>query len=534
MAERAKRGFRLPRLLVVAIVVVLLGGGAAVAWAATRTPGPTYRMATAAAATVTNTLNTTGTIQPVSQATVSFPVSGQVASVDVTQGQQVTAGQTLAQLNTNTLSAQVSSAQSSVATAQAKLAADQVSQTTVAAQPQTSSSTKAAGPSKNLVDGQNAVRAAQKKVDDDLNLVSAALKQEKTTCPKVIQSLGTQNKPVDTTTPATTTTTTAPPPPTSTGPSPTEVADCTELMQQVLDYQSKTSTDEHALASAEAALSTALSQAVSSAGQSSSAATKSSTTTNSSRTTGGSSAPASAAQIAADQAAVDSAQAQLAAALQNVAAATLVSPIDGTVAQVAITAGQSTSANSTSAHIVVIGAGASQVTTAVNDGQVGKVKPGQAAAITPDGATKPITGKVTSIGALSSTTSGGAASYPVTISLGDSSQPLFAGATASVSITLGTAQASVTVPTSAVHNVGGFSFVTKVVDGQPSQTRVTLGVVGSTLAQVSEGLSAGDQVVLADLSQELPTANSSTRGLTGGGGRTFGGAGGARPGGPTG
>ena len=84
-----------------------------------------------------------------------------------------------------------------------------------------------------------------------------------------------------------------------------------------------------------------------------------------------SSGPASADQIAADQAAVDAANAQLAAAQQNLAAATLVSPIAGTVADVTITAGQSASANSTTAHVVVIGPGQNEVTTAVTDSQVG-------------------------------------------------------------------------------------------------------------------------------------------------------------------
>ena len=113
-----------------------------------------------------------------------------------------------------------------------------------------------------------------------------------------------------------------------------------------------------------------------------------------------SSGPASADQIAADQAATDSANAQLAEAQQNMAAATLLSPISGTVAEVDLTAGENTSANSTTAHIVVVGPGEDEVTTAVSDSQVGQVKPGQPVRVSPDGSTSPIAGQVSAIGAL--------------------------------------------------------------------------------------------------------------------------------------
>ncbi|HKN99566.1 MAG TPA: HlyD family efflux transporter periplasmic adaptor subunit, partial [Pseudonocardiaceae bacterium] len=232
---------------------------------------------------------------------------------------------------------------------------------------------------------------------------------------------------------------------------------------------------------------------------------------------GGGGQPASADQIAADQAAVDSANAELAAAQQAVAAATMVSPITGTVANVTATAGQSAAAGSADAAVVVIGSGQDEVTTAVTDSQVGQVKPGDKATVTPDGSTTPIAGTVTAVGALGTTTSSGSASYPVTISLGDTSQRLFDGATASVSITLGTTQAAITVPTSAITTLGGFSVVKKVVDGKASVTRVTLGVRGPAVTQVTGGLRAGDQVVLANMNAPVPTANLPQVRLGGGG-----------------
>ncbi|MFI9382775.1 efflux RND transporter periplasmic adaptor subunit [Kutzneria sp. NPDC052558] len=548
---------RRSRVVIGVVVLVLLGGGAA-AFAATQNTSPSYRTATAGPASVTSVLNGIGTVQPISQATVTFPVAGQVATVTVKQGDQVTAGQVLAELNTTALAGQVSAAQSTLATAQAKLAADQSSQTSAVSTPtQTSSSSSSSSSGskssastakltellKSISAGQNAVRGAQQKVDADLQLAGAALKQAQSTCPDIIKQLG--NPPATTTDPSPTTT--SEPPPTTTPP--VDVTTCTDLLQQVQDAQAKTAADETALSQAEAALSTALGQAAAAVQQ---ASTSSSTPSSSGSTStpqtssgtssrggagGGSSTPPSADQIAADQASVDAATAQLAANQQNMAAASLVSPIDGTIAQVDVVAGQNASANSSTAKIVVIGPGGNQVTTAVNDNQVGNVKPGQSATVTPDGAGKPLTGKVVSIGALASTTSGGSSSFPVTISLDGGGTGLFAGSTASVAVILGNAKAAVTVPTSAVHTVGANSFVNALVDGKPAAKRVTVGVIGATVTQITNGLSAGDEVVLANLSDPLPssTSGAGARGLTGGGG-TFrpGGTGGAAGGGATG
>ena len=192
MAER--RGWRPTRrvLIIAGVAVVVLGGGIG-AYAATRPSSDTYRTAVAGPATVTAILATTGTIEPVTEATVGFPVAGQVASVSVQQGQQVSSGQTLATLNTTSLAASVSSAQSTVATAEAKLASDQASQnvvTTSVTTPSKSSgssggggqssgnsaaSQKLASLAKGLTSGQNAVLGAQKQVDSDLTANTAGV-----------------------------------------------------------------------------------------------------------------------------------------------------------------------------------------------------------------------------------------------------------------------------------------------------------------------------------------------------------------------
>jgi HlyD family secretion protein len=510
MAKRTRQ------LATVAGVVVVVAGGAVI-WATSASSSPGYRVATAGPASVTATLDTTGTIEPVKSATLAFPSSGQVASVPVQVGQQVTAGQPLAQLDTTSLASQVASAQSTVASAQAKLAADRSGQVTSVSAGRATPAlyvTASSAPS-DLKSEQDAVTSAQHQVDLDLTAASAAVAAQQKACQTIVA-----------------------PDVKHQAPSQDTVDACTRAIQEAQDAQHTTGVDEQKLADAENALSATLAKNATTQNTEPRSTTPPSTQSPSSKnlpgktssgksssgksssgqnpSSGGkASAPASAEQLAADQAVIDAADAQVAVAQQNLAAATLVSPIAGTVGEIGFTQGQTAS---TQQHIVVFGPGANQVTTAVSDTQAGRIRPGQQATVTPDGSGKPITGQVTSIGLLASTTSSGSPSYPVTISL-PASGDLFPGATASVSIVTSTANAAVTVPTSAVHLVGGNAAVTTLSNGKTQTKRVTVGVIGASVTEIKSGLDAGEQVVLADLSQPLPTSNTTgARGLVGGGG----------------
>lgn len=134
-------------------------------------------------------------------------------------------------------------------------------------------------------------------------------------------------------------------------------------------------------------------------------------------------------------------------------------------------------------------------------------------------------GQVVSIGLLGASGSTGsvAVSYPVTIGLTNTDLPLFAGQSASVSIMLAHASDTLTVPSSAVHHGTSGSTVTVLHNGTAKNVDVTLGVVGPIRSQVLAGLNAGDQVVLADLSQPLPTTDIQNLGRIAGGGARLGG-----------
>ena len=233
--------------------------------------------------------------------------------------------------------------------------------------------------------------------------------------------------------------------------------------------------------------------------------------------------PATAAQLAADQASLDSANAQLSEARQNLAAATLTAPVTGTVALVNITPGQQVTGSQgsgTSADFVVEGAGGEEATTTVSVSDVGEIRVGQPATITLDGSATPISGEVVAVGMLSSSSSTGTTSYPVTIGLAAGAPTLFAGSDAQVAITLAKVGDAITVPTSAVEGIGAATFVTVLRSGKPVRVRVVVGATGPVLTQVSSGLTVGEQVVLADMSTPLPTNTNpfAARGLTTGGG----------------
>jgi trimeric autotransporter adhesin len=217
-------------------------------------------------------------------------------------------------------------------------------------------------------------------------------------------------------------------------------------------------------------------------------------------------------------------------AKQNLAAATLTSPVAGEVAAVGLTAGQPSSGQS----ITIIGTGVQGVDIAVPLAQIDQVKIGQQATISADGQTAELRGTVESVG-LMSTTSGSTTTFPVTVELDANSPHLFDGTGAEAVITTGTATKVLTVPNSAIRTgPNGTHAVTVLQGGKTTIVPVTLGVAGPDVTEIKSGLKAGQQVVIADLSQPLPSSATSNTGTFrpgqfggGFGGRgSFGGAGG--------
>jgi membrane fusion protein, macrolide-specific efflux system len=78
--------------------------------------------------TIKQTVATSGTIEPSSQASLNFAVSGVVTAVDVHAGQTVTSGQVLATVGTSALQSDVDAAEAQLDSAQARLSSDESSQ----------------------------------------------------------------------------------------------------------------------------------------------------------------------------------------------------------------------------------------------------------------------------------------------------------------------------------------------------------------------------------------------------------------------
>ncbi|MEN0128827.1 MAG: HlyD family efflux transporter periplasmic adaptor subunit, partial [Brevundimonas sp.] len=228
---------------------------------------------------------------------------------------------------------------------------------------------------------------------------------------------------------------------------------------------------------------------------------------------------ASAADIVADRAAIDVAQAKLDLAKSKRALVHLTSPIDGTVAAVSIAKGDTVSASSTTAVVTVVGHSGYTVTTTVPLGSIDVVKVDQPADVTVRSTDKALTAKVSSIGVVNVSTTSSTPSYTVELAIDTPDVQLYDGSSAQVRIEVAGGSKVLTVPTSAVHMDGSTATVQKLDDGKVSTVTVVRGAVGSELTEITSGLEAGDDVVLADLSQSISSGSgSSSSGLSGLGG----------------
>lgn len=121
--------FRRRNIIVAAVVVVLAGAGIGIWLGTSSSAAPGLEITTQTVSVTTGTMQqtvaTSGTIAPAQQANLNFGVSGRVTGVNVSAGQAVTAGQTLATVDPSALQATANSAQASLTAAQAKLASDQ-------------------------------------------------------------------------------------------------------------------------------------------------------------------------------------------------------------------------------------------------------------------------------------------------------------------------------------------------------------------------------------------------------------------------
>jgi multidrug efflux pump subunit AcrA (membrane-fusion protein) len=279
-------------------------------------------------------------------------------------------------------------------------------------------------------------------------------------------------------------------------------------------------------------------------------------------------------QIAADQAALTAAKNQLDTAQQQLASATLTSPIDGIVASVNLTVGQSVSGSSTGndnssgnngrngdsnnsdssssdssssssdPEILVISTSSWIVNASVDGNSVGLIKVGNQAQLSVTGASDTVYGTIAAIGLVSSSSSdSGTASYPVVIDVTGSPSGMHDGADVTATLIYKQLSNVLVVPTLALHrNASGGTYVEQAKNGKTVQTTVQTGIESDGQTQIVSGLSAGDQIVVPQVRLGNRNGNG-TRGNVPGSGGGFtvppgfqlpGGAGGMVPKGVTG
>lgn len=559
---------RAPRRIaaaVVAVAVLAAGTGSVVTFAGAE-PAKDYRTAEAQLRPVAATISSVATIESVNQAAVAFPVDGTVASVDVEVGDEVAVGQALASLDVAQLERDLNTRKQTLADAELALAKALAGESTSSNAPGSGSSGSGAVGSGAAVSGssnsntstqaavattvvpvttsvpataatpttntdelaglQRAVVDAQRAVDTALAESTAALDAAATVCDD-IDVAAADNASVATADDTAAIDTS------SVSAVSNSIASCQTALAAVQRAQAATAAAQQTLATDSAALDTyrnstaatpaagptgSSSGADSSANSASAGANAGSAASSGAPTVSGSAASGSttsgatdasstpsAAELVALQKTVSAAEMQVLVAQQAVARASIVSPIAGTVVAVGIAADDSVTAASSTQMVLIQGTGGLEAVTTVALTKIADVAVGQPASVVPDGSDQGLEGTVVAVAATADSSSG-STSFRVTIGFADADVALGAGTTGTATITTSDAVDAVAVPASAVRWEDGNPTVSIVESGVAESAVVSVGVVGSDWIEITDGIEVGDDVVLADLAEPLPSA----------------------------
>jgi multidrug efflux pump subunit AcrA (membrane-fusion protein) len=270
--------------------------------------------------------------------------------------------------------------------------------------------------------------------------------------------------------------------------------------------------------------------------------------------------------IDSDESQITSAETQLTTAEADLSDATLVATFSGTVASVDLAAGDTvsggagggssasastggssagasttgslgaastadsagdsgaSSSSGSSDGITVISTRSYTIGATVDDTEVGEVKAGDGATITPSGSAATLSGTVASVSLIASSSGSDVAAFPVVIDVTGNPTGIYPGATATASIVIKQLDNVVEIPTAAISYSGGLATVTEVSGGSRKTVDVTTGISLNGNTQIKSGLRAGDTIV--EEITKFKTSGGSTRSLFGGGGESRTGGGG--------
>lgn len=459
-------------LIGVAVVAVAAGvamGPSLVSRIAKAKTGP--ELATAAHRSFPVVATASGSLVPAAQKTLDFGVSGQIREIDVSVGQQVSAGQVIARLDDASQQASMAAAQSALSAAEQSLTAASTPDATRLQALQSALSTAQQLEQNASVHAQGVMQRDQQNVNADQQMINADQ--------QTLQADGCQ----------------ASPPPDQCS------RDQAALAQDSLRLQHDQDQLRSDLISGQAQISAARNQAV--AAQSNlSQATQPSTL-----------------QIANAEAQVANAHAQLQRAQADDAKTILTAPIAGTVLALNAQVGESVNAgstgspslpgstgplpqngNSAAAHrgLVVLGNDTDfQVAAGFSEADASRIAAGQTGAVSIDavsGLSLPchiiaVDGGATQVN--------GVSLFYATVSPDRRDPRLRAGMSATVRIDVAHAANVLAVPNQALYMLDDHLHVDVWYQGRSVPTSVTTGLIGDTLSEVTSGLSDGAQVVLS-------------------------------------
>lgn len=171
----------------------------------------------------------------------------------------------------------------------------------------------------------------------------------------------------------------------------------------------------------------------------------------------------------------------------------ITAPIAGTVVSVSGSVGDSVSSGKT--FLTLADTYSMQVSADFPEADAGSLKVGQTGTITLADHDDALDGTVVQVDPVG-TSDGTLVRYGVVISFAAPPSDLLVGQSAQVKVRVGESKDVLRVPSTAVHDISGGSGTVLVRSGSASTRRtVTVGLRGDQYTEVSDGLTAGDQVV---------------------------------------
>jgi HlyD family secretion protein len=444
-------------------------------------------------------IGATGTVRTSQTASLAWSVSGQVAKVDVAKGDQVKAGQVLAELDPSsspaliTAQANLASAQQTlanlqnVAVSQANAQIALINAQTAVTNAQTALNNLSVVPTQSQIDTANAIYLADQQTVANLQKAFDAVASRSVTDVTRAQALSALDAAIATKN--------------------TDEANLAYLQSYKPDADTLTQ-DQANLALAQAQLTVAQSNY-------------------------------DAVKNGPDPVQVASAQANINSIQANLKQEDITAPFSGSITDLVVKSGDQVSSGTYALEIN--DTSALYIDLQVSEVDINSVQVGQVVDLTYDAIpNKQYAAKVSDIGAIG-TVSGGVANFTVTAQLTDADSSVKPGMTATANIVTQQVNNVLLVPNHAITTLGKNKVVYVLANSQVSPVMVTVGLASDTQTEItSTNLKSGDMVVTNPTALTTATASSSSifanlfRSLgvtTGGGGGEFGGGGGFPAGG---